>query len=326
VAANARSVRDLGLRDHAPADARRNRDPVLGALDGAISNGEGTRRRAARRRARRVGRSGLLLARAQPARRRARGRDAIRRRAAEPRGGAPRGAGHRAVHSRRDRVDRIRRARAARRWQRRARARAGVRDPARHQVDRRATRAVDARRRIDDRASRRRGTRRSQPGPDGARRDTVLADDACVPRLPARRALRGREDRSLARAAGGGAAQAGIGAAEDRVDRDVDRRPRRDRARQARAVRAVRRAVGAATVRARGRPRDGRCGSHAGGALATDPDPSPAGTHRRTRRDAGDAWQAARSGLRRRLSRPDPDRRYARNRRRDLGHPGEIRR
>ena len=73
---------------------------------------------------------------------------------------------------------------------------------ARHQVDRRAEGAVGARRRADDRAARGRRARRSQPGPDGARRDGVHADVAALPRVPARDALRRGAHRAPGRAAG----------------------------------------------------------------------------------------------------------------------------
>jgi hypothetical protein len=259
VAAHARSVRDLGQRDHAPADPRRDGDPLLGALDGAVSDGDRARRGTTRRRARRVGRARLLLARAESVVRCADRREGVRGHAAAPRERAAPGARHRAVHRGCDRIDRVRRARAARRRQRRARTRPRVRDRARHQIDRGTARAVAACRRADGSAARRSPTRRSQPGPDGARRDAVLADVAALPPLPARRTLHRRAHRPSRRAAHRRRAQEGERAAGARTRRAVDGRRRSRRARAPRARGPVRRPLGAAagqrSIRDRSRAR-----------------------------------------------------------------------
>ena len=246
MAALARSVRDLGQRDHAAADPGPDRDPVLGALDAALPDGARARGCAARRRPRGVGRARLLLARAQPQEGRGGGDRAVGGRIAEPGERAARGAGHRAVHRGCDRVDRVRRAGAARRRQRRPRARTGLRDRGRHQVDRGPARAVAASGRARHRVARGSRTGRSQPGPHGARCDAVRADLAEMPDLPFREGLHRREDGAASRASGRRAAQEGERAASARARGAVDARPARSRARPPRPARLVRRVVGAA--------------------------------------------------------------------------------
>ncbi len=201
MAPHARSVRDLGQRGHAAADARCNGDPVLGALDGAVPDGDRARVRTARRGARELGRARLLLARTQSVVGRAGG--------SRPRSGAAHGrraahgSRHRAVHRGCDRLDRIRRARAARRRQRRARAGASVRRRARHQVIRGTEGAVGPRRCTDDRTAHHRGAWRSQPRAHGARRNGVYADLAALPPVSARHALQRRANGTSGRVSGG---------------------------------------------------------------------------------------------------------------------------
>ena len=71
LAAHPRSVPHLGLGDHAAADPRAGRDPLLRALPGAVPHGRGAGGGAGKRRAGAVERPRLLLARPQPAARRA---------------------------------------------------------------------------------------------------------------------------------------------------------------------------------------------------------------------------------------------------------------
>lgn len=282
VATHARSVRDLGQRDHAAADARGDGDPVLGELDGEVPHGDGAREGSARRRARRVGGPRLLLARAQSAPRSAGGE----RRPAPQRRRAAGGAGHRSLHGGRDRFDRLRRARAARRWQRLARARARVRDRGRYQEHRGREGHVGARRRADDGIAAHGGSRRSEPGPDGARSHDLLADAAALPGLPAREAVRRERDGAPGRATGDARAKEGERPAAPRAHARVARARRRDRPRAAHARRPVRRAVGAAAVGRRDAARR-YGGSHGGGSSRPDADSSPIAHHRGARCDAG---------------------------------------
>ncbi len=197
----ARSICDLGQRDHAAADPRPDRDPVLGALDGQIPDRARARDGTTRRRARSVGRPRLLLARAQPQEGRRDDHGELRWRATAYRERAARRARHRPVHRWRDRLDRICRAHTARRWQRGARARTGLRHHRRHQIDRGPARALAARRRARHRVARGAGSRRSQSRLDGARRLAVLADLAEVPALPAREGVHRRARRQAGNAA-----------------------------------------------------------------------------------------------------------------------------
>jgi len=283
VAAHARSVRDLGQRDHAAADPGRDGDPVLGALDDAVPDGDGARLRAARRCPADLGRARLLLARAEPVVGCAGG--ARPRRDAEDRSGATLGARDRAVHRRRDRVDRVRRARTAGRRQRRARARAGVRRRARHQVDRGRQGTVGARGRADDGPPRRRRARGSQPGPDGARRDRLRADVAALPRLSARAAMHRGAHGAAGGAAGRRRTQEAERAPHARAHARVDRGAGRDRARPPPPRGPVRRAVGAPVDGGRRGPRR-RARSHARGTPRPDAVAPPAARHGDPRRDA----------------------------------------
>ena len=301
MAAVARSVRDLGQRDHAAADAGPDRDPVLGALDAAVSDGARARRCTARRRARGVGRPRLLLARAQPQEGRG-GRDrAVGRRVAEPRERAPRGARHRSLHRGCDRVDRVWRAHAARRRQRRTGARAGLRDRGRHQVDRRPARAVAACGRARHRVARGPRARRSQPGLDGARRHAVRSDFAEMPDLPFGEGVPRREDRPASRAAGRSATQKGERAPAARARSAVDARPAGPDPRAPRAARLVRWVVGAASGRnrVRGRPRVWRYSrARTGRVSRADAHSSPVARARLSRGRARESCRREASGLR----------------------------
>ncbi len=249
MAPHAGPVRDLGQRSDVAADAGRHGDPVLGALDGEVSDGDGARGRTARRRARAVGGARVLRARTIAARRREGDRFAVRRQAAFEGERAARDQGHRAVHRGCDRVDRARRTSAARRRQRGARAVARVRDVGGHQVHRGQQGVVESRRRADDGAAGDLGTRRSQSGLDGARRDAVLAHVTAMLDLPARGALCGTSRGQDGSTAGDRTAQEAGSAPGTRANARLDRgRSRRTRTSQARWL--VRRAVGAAGSRA----------------------------------------------------------------------------
>ena len=128
----------------------------------------------------------LLLARAQPAPRRARGDGAPRGPAARRRGRAARAARRGPLHRRCAGIDRVRQARADRRRQRGARARTSACDRRRRAQPRGAGAAVER----GGGARARRRSRRDEPGADGARRD----------RVHAARALRRSVDAALRRA------------------------------------------------------------------------------------------------------------------------------
>ena len=220
-------------------------------MDGEVPDGDRARGGTARRRARRVGRARLLLARAQPQE----GCRVGARQVARDGERAARGAWHRSVHRGCDRVDRVWRTHAARRWQRRARARSRLRDHGGHQVDRRAETTVEARRCARHGVAREAGARRSQPRPDGARCDAVHADVAALPALPDRWRVCRLQDRSTNRAAGHRTAKEAVRAPAARSRFIVDVRRARHRARQTRAEGAVRWLVGAPFVRCRRRVR-----------------------------------------------------------------------
>ena len=205
VAADARSVRDLGQRDHAAADARRDGDPVLGALDAEVPDGAARSRDAplddvlaawaglgyySRARNLHAGRAGGRC-RGWAARCRAAPPSCARSRASAP---TP------PVRSRRSRSA------SARRWST-ATSRACSRACSRSRDDIKSTAGSKALWQYagelmtalpDDLR-----TRRSQPGPDGARRDGVLADAAALPGVPARGAVRRARDGTAGRAARG---------------------------------------------------------------------------------------------------------------------------
>ncbi len=187
-----RSLRDLGQRDHAAADASADGDPVLGALDGAVSNGDRARDGAARRRASRLGRARILLARAQSLDRRTRGAGAMGRCTSRRGERASEGSRHRPVHRRSDRVDRVRRASPARRRQRGAGSVSRLRASARHQIDCRRARALDPCGSADGGVAENARTRRAQPGADGAGSVDLQPAVAALPPVSRRDALQGR--------------------------------------------------------------------------------------------------------------------------------------
>lgn len=196
---------DLGVRGDAAADTGRDRDQLLGAVDGAVADDCGARYSRHRGRERRLARPRLLPACAEPARRRARrhGQPLLPRcvsacvsacgradgRPAPERPGRAREAdpGRGAVHGGRDCEHGVRRAHADRRRQRAPRAHA----PAR--AARAAGRARDRPLPVGPRRGARRRTaqghgpgrrRRLEPGTHGARRDRVPADGARLRRVP----------------------------------------------------------------------------------------------------------------------------------------------
>src|SRR5690606_15127199 len=191
VASRDRPVPRLGFGGHAPADARRDRNPVLRALDRALPDAHRARRRVARRRAQGMGAARRLLPRPQPPPRRRPGPRTLRRRAARRRRHTARAPRHRRLHRRRDREHRLRDPRACRRWQRAPRT-----EPAVRSAGPIACRAARTRRRSRPR----RPPRRLQPGPHGARRHGLHTPHTHMRRLPPDRPLPRPRRRHTARA------------------------------------------------------------------------------------------------------------------------------
>ena len=242
MAAGADALPGVGLRNHASADAGRDRRPVLPAFHTAVSNGHGTRGRAARRGAAPVVRPWLLRAGAQSA---PGGRD--RPRASCGRGTAglrrhQRTAGCRTLDGRRDPRPRLRPAPPDPRRQRQARAGALVRS---RRLPRRGPRrgaAVAAERTRD---ARRRGPQ-LHPGDHGSRRNRLHARSPGLHGVPDRAALLRTPGRPAT-----GDSSAAAAAAASAAWRMVARRasPRRGAARAAAAGRHLGRAVGVSRVR-----------------------------------------------------------------------------
>ena len=185
MAAHPGPLRDLDLGDDAPADTRRQRDPLLRALPRPLSRYRRAGLRGRRRRARSLGRAGLLLARAQPPEGGARRDRATRRCAPRLRRGAPGAPGCRPVHGRGGGIDRLRPARAGRRRERGARARAPPRHP-RGREDAPSPAPTLGRGRC---ARPRPAPGRPEPGADGTRRHRLHAEEPALPGVPPAAAL-----------------------------------------------------------------------------------------------------------------------------------------
>ena len=239
-----RSLRGLDLRGDAPADARRDGDPLLGALPRALP---GRRALAAAEpdavlgawaglgyysRARNLQRAAQLVVERHGGRlpdtaEGLRELPGIGRYTAGARG-----------------LDRVRPARAGGRRQRRARARAPARDPREPEAAGGRRAPLGAGRGPRTRPE----PRRSEPGADGARRARLHAARPALPGLSAAPPLR-RAARRRRRGAAAARAQAGAARGRSRGRPDPASRPRARRAPS--AARAARRALGAARRRAR---------------------------------------------------------------------------
>ena len=194
VAEDARRLRNLDFRDHAPADDRRGRRETLDAIPGAFPDGGGARPGNRARGPRGVERPRLLRPRAQPPSRRTDDRGGRRVSAHGSRAGTscPASAPTRAAAVASIAFGVSRRGRGR---QRRARplpaawAEAGPEG------------AGDAREGARARAGPgpRAGFRRLQPGLDGARGSRLHASRAALRRLPAADALPGRGEREAGR-------------------------------------------------------------------------------------------------------------------------------
>ena len=199
-----RPVRGVGLRDHAPADARRGGHPVFRRVDGSlpVRAGIGGSLRAIC--AKSLGGTRLLLPRPQFAQGREDSRGRIGWQAAAFRGRAPQTARHRTLHRGRHRFDGLRSRRTHAGWQPAPRLRPPLQCGGSRRFHRgREITLVHCRGKF---AKREGG--RFQPGADGFGRGHLPAEESALPALSVARGLSGAET-GIAGSASGVTTQSG---------------------------------------------------------------------------------------------------------------------